>query len=88
MVETQCTSRPNCPCDFCCRLREKHASGRSEKEELDILAFCWMRDREMDAEMHERQKIDPDFVEEQRRLAEEFIRSIQSDESTEVFFEQ
>jgi hypothetical protein len=71
---TQCTSRPDCPCNFCEPLRAKH--------------FCYRRDREMDTEMRERQKIDPDFVEEQRRLAEEFIRSIQNDESTEVFFEQ
>ena len=37
---TQCTSRPNCPCDFCERLRIEH--------------FCYRRDREMDAEMRAR----------------------------------
>jgi hypothetical protein len=47
----KCTSRPDCPCDFCIGLRAKHASGLSEKEEQDMIAFCWMRDREMDAEM-------------------------------------
>ncbi len=48
---TQCTSRPDCPCDFCTGLRAKHASGLSAREEQDMIAFCWMRDREMDAEM-------------------------------------
>ena len=34
---TQCTSRPECPCEFCAGLRLKHASGKSEKEELDLV---------------------------------------------------
>jgi hypothetical protein len=51
---TQCTSRPDCPCDFCERLRIEH--------------FCYKRDREMDAEMLE-----------ERRFAEEFLRSYPRD---------
>jgi hypothetical protein len=48
---TQCRSRPDCPCDFCTDLRIRHTSGLSEKEVEDLLALCWIREREMDAEL-------------------------------------
>ena len=56
---TRCTSRPDSPCTICEELR-----ARCERE----------LDAEMNAEMLERQKTDPAFAEEQRRLVEEFMR--------------
>jgi hypothetical protein len=29
---SKCTSRPDCPCDFCVRVRAEIAEGRSEKD--------------------------------------------------------
>jgi hypothetical protein len=34
----QCTSRPDCPCDFCIRVRAEIAEGRSEKDEQNKIA--------------------------------------------------
>jgi hypothetical protein len=44
----KCTSRPDCPCDFCTGLRVK--------------AFCNRRDREMDAERAEENQLAEDFL--------------------------
>jgi hypothetical protein len=40
---TLCTSRPDCPCEFCVSLRAKHAEGRSEKDEENRLAEEFLR---------------------------------------------
>jgi hypothetical protein len=45
---SKCTSPPDCPCDFCTGLRVK--------------AFCYRRDREMDAERAEENQIAEDFL--------------------------
>ena len=42
-MSMNCTSRPDCSCNFCTRLREKHASGKSEKEELNRAAEDFLR---------------------------------------------
>jgi hypothetical protein len=39
----KCTSRPDCPCEFCISLRGKHASGQSEKDEENRLAEDFLR---------------------------------------------
>ena len=31
-AKSNCTSRPDCPCDFCVRVRAEIAEGRSEKD--------------------------------------------------------
>jgi hypothetical protein len=53
-MKTNCTSRPDCPCDFCTALCTA----------LRVKAFCYRRDREMDVERAE-----------ENRLAEDFLRS-------------
>ena len=35
---SKCTSRPDCPCDFCVRVRAEIADGRSEKDKENQLA--------------------------------------------------
>lgn len=51
---SKCTSRPDCPCDFCVRIRAEIAGGRSEKDVRDQTTLEWIteftrkRDREMD----------------------------------------
>ena len=40
---SKCTSRPDCPCDFCARLRAKHNGGRSEKDEQNKIAEDFLR---------------------------------------------
>ena len=35
---SKCTSRPDCPCDFCVRVCAEIAEGRSKKDEEDQLA--------------------------------------------------
>jgi hypothetical protein len=39
----KCTSRPDCPCEFCISLRAKHAEGRSEKDKENQLAEDFLR---------------------------------------------
>jgi hypothetical protein len=51
---SKCTSRPDCPCDFCTGLRVK--------------AFCYRRDREMDAERAAENKLSEDFLARIRRI--------------------
>jgi hypothetical protein len=77
LMKAVCTNRPDCPCEFCASLRIKHASSLSEKERLDGIAFEWMRDREMDAEMRERQKRDPEFVTGQQRFVAELFTELE-----------
>jgi hypothetical protein len=38
-----CTSRPDCPCDFCVRVRAEIAGGRSERDKEDQLAEDFLR---------------------------------------------
>ena len=38
-----CNSRPECPCDFCSRLRAKIAEGRTEKDEQNKIAEHFLR---------------------------------------------
>jgi hypothetical protein len=40
---SKCTSRPDCLCDFCVRLRAKIAEGRSEKDKENQLAEDFLR---------------------------------------------
>jgi hypothetical protein len=40
---SKCTSRPDCPCDFCGGLRAKIAGGRSEKDEQNKIAEDFLR---------------------------------------------
>jgi hypothetical protein len=40
---SKCTSRPDCPCDFCVRIRAEIAEGRSEKDQEDQLAEDFLR---------------------------------------------
>ena len=35
---SKCTSRPDCPCDFCVGVRAEIAEGRSEKDEQNKIA--------------------------------------------------
>jgi hypothetical protein len=42
-AKSKCTSRADCPCDFCVALRAKHAEGRSEKDEENQLAEEFLR---------------------------------------------
>jgi hypothetical protein len=39
----KCTSRPDCPCDFCVRVRAEIAEGRSEKDEQNKIAEDFLR---------------------------------------------
>jgi hypothetical protein len=40
---SKCTSRPDCPCDFCVRVRAEIADGRSEKDKENQLAEDFLR---------------------------------------------
>jgi hypothetical protein len=40
---SKCTSRPDCPCDFCVRVRAEIAEGRSEKDKENQLAEDFLR---------------------------------------------
>jgi hypothetical protein len=42
-AKSKCTSRPDCPCDFCVRVRAKIAEGRSEKDEQNKIAEDFLR---------------------------------------------
>ena len=39
----ECTSRPDCPCDFCVRVRAEIAEGRLEKDKENQLAEDFLR---------------------------------------------
>jgi hypothetical protein len=43
VTKSKCTSRPDCPCDFCVRVRTKIAEGRSEKDNENQLAEDFLR---------------------------------------------
>jgi hypothetical protein len=40
---SKCTSRPDCPCDYCVRVRAEIAEGRSEKDKENQLAEDFLR---------------------------------------------
>ena len=40
---SKCTSRPDCPCDFCVKVRAEIAEGRSEKDKGNQLAEDFLR---------------------------------------------
>src|SRR6266852_4699783 len=40
---SKCTNRPDCPCDFCVRVRTEIAEGRSEKDKENQLAEDFLR---------------------------------------------
>jgi hypothetical protein len=40
---SKCTSRPDCPCDFCVRVRAEIAEGHSEKDEQNKIAEDFLR---------------------------------------------
>ena len=42
-AKSKCTSRPDCPCDFCVRVRAEIAEGRSEKDMENQLAEDFLR---------------------------------------------
>jgi hypothetical protein len=42
-AKSKCTSRPDCPCDFCVRVRAEIAEGRSEKDEQNKIAEDFLR---------------------------------------------
>ena len=42
-AKSKCTSRPDCPCDFCGGFRAKIAGGRSEKDKKNQLAEDFLR---------------------------------------------
>jgi hypothetical protein len=42
-AKSECTSRPDCPCDFCGGLRAKTTGGRSEKDEQNKIAEDFLR---------------------------------------------
>jgi hypothetical protein len=78
MSESKCTSRPDCPCAFCIKRNADLAAGLTPGQQLALIAYEWMVDRQMDAEMRERQKRDPAFVEEQRQFVAELLRKFQA----------
>jgi hypothetical protein len=45
VTKSNCTSRPECPCDFCVRVRAEIAEGRSEKDEQNKIAEDFLRNR-------------------------------------------
>jgi hypothetical protein len=54
MNNSECTSRPECPCEFCESVRKQMRKGKSRKQELDDLALKTIdefRVREHDARM-------------------------------------
>ena len=42
-TKSKCTSRPDCPCDFCVRVRAKIAGGHSEKDKENQIAEEFLR---------------------------------------------
>jgi hypothetical protein len=42
-AKSKCTSRPDCPCDFCVRVHAKIAGARSEKDEQNKIAEDFLR---------------------------------------------
>ena len=40
---SKCTSKPDCPCDFCVRVRAEIAKGRSDKDKENQLAEDFLR---------------------------------------------
>jgi hypothetical protein len=42
-AKSKCTSRPDCPCDFCVRVRAEIAEGQSEKDKENQLAEDFLR---------------------------------------------
>jgi hypothetical protein len=40
---SKCTRRPDCPCDFCVRVRAKITGGRSEKDEQNKITEDFLR---------------------------------------------
>ena len=42
-TKAKCTSGPDCPCDFCVRVRAEIAAGRSEKDKENQLAEDFLR---------------------------------------------
>ena len=47
--KSKCTSRPDCPCDFCVRVRAEIAKGRSEKDEENKIAEDFLRSYSLSA---------------------------------------
>ena len=43
IASSKCTSRPDCPCDFCVRVRAEIAAGCSEKDEQNKIAEDFLR---------------------------------------------
>ena len=43
VTKSKCTSRAECPCDFCVRLCAEIAEGRSEKDEQNKIAEDFLR---------------------------------------------
>jgi hypothetical protein len=77
IAESKCTSRPDCPCEFCVKRNVDLAAGLTPGQQLALIAYEWMVDRQMDAEMRD-QKRDPAFVEEQRQFVAELLRKFQA----------
>jgi hypothetical protein len=42
-LASKCTCRPDCPCDFCVRVRAEIEEGRSEKDEQNKIAEDFLR---------------------------------------------
>ena len=40
---SKCTGRPDCPCDFCVRVRTEIEEGRSDKDEQNKTAEDFLR---------------------------------------------
>jgi hypothetical protein len=65
------------PCEFCVKRNADLAAGLTPGQQLALIVYEWMFDRQMDPEMRERQKGDPAFVEEQRQFVAELLRKFQ-----------
>ena len=76
--ESKCTSRPDCPCEFCVKRNADLAAGLTPGQQLALIAYEWTLDRQMDAEMRECQKRDPAFAEEQRQFVAELLCKFQA----------
>jgi hypothetical protein len=42
-MQSECTSLPKCPCDFCTGLRAKHAAENRKKNEQNKIAEDFLR---------------------------------------------
>jgi hypothetical protein len=42
-IPSKCTRRPDCPCDFCVKVRAEIAEGKTEKDEQNTLAEDFLR---------------------------------------------